>query len=454
MGKLFGTDGIRGVANRYPMDGPTAFSIGQAVTHFLKKGDKKIRIVIGRDTRITGLMLERSLESGIMSMGGEPCPVGILPTPGIAYMAKVMKADAGMVISASHNPYQDNGIKLFSGNGMKLSDTEEKAIEDLVLEGELPEKTPFSNGVGETRKMVEVLDQYVAFIAKTIPDHTSIKGMKIILDTANGATSSAAPLLFSRLGAEMEVIHNCPDGININRNCGSQHTGDLQKRVIETGAQLGVAFDGDGDRLIAVDEKGKEITGDQILLICAADLKERDKLKNNLIVSSVMSNIGLTKACRKLGIERHASGVGDRQILRDMLRLGAVAGGEESGHIILLDHHTTSDGMITALQVMASMIRNGAPLSELASTMDVYPQKLINVPVTGKPALSTLPHLQEFIKGVEKELGSEGRVLVRYSGTQNVCRVMVEGPSPGITKKYCRLIAEQITASLGPTLRQ
>ncbi len=449
MGKLFGTDGIRGEANRYPMDGATAFSVGQAITQFLKKKDKKTRIVIGRDTRITGQMLQRSLESGIMSMGGEPCPVGILPTPGIAYMARVVNADAGIVISASHNPYEDNGIKLFSGSGFKMTDSEEASIEDLTLGGRLPEEAPFSNEVGEILEIDKVIDKYINFIEKTLPEPTSIKGMKIVLDTANGATSVAAPILFSRLGADVEVIHNHPDGININRNCGSQYTRDLQKRVIETGAQLGIAFDGDGDRLIAVDEKGKEITGDQILLICAEALKEQGKLKNNLIVSSVMSNIGLTMACRKLGIERHASRVGDRQILQDMLRLGAVAGGEESGHIILLDHHTTSDGMITALQLMAAMIKKEAPLSDLASTMDVYPQKLINVPVSQKPDLSTLPLLQKTIMDVEKELGSEGRVLVRYSGTQNVCRVMVEGPSPEITEKRCRLIAEAIATALG-----
>ena len=449
MGKLFGTDGIRGEANRYPLDGPTAFVVGQAITRFLKRDDKKVRIIIGRDTRITGEMLECALKAGIMSMGGTPCPVGVLPTPGIAYMAGLMKADAGIVISASHNPYQDNGIKFFAGNGLKLTDTEEESIEDLILEGRLPKEAPLSSGVGQIERVDQVIDRYVSFIAATIPDDVSIKGMKIIVDTANGATSEAAPLLFSRLGADMEIIHNQPDGININRNCGSQHTHDLQKRVRESDAQLGIAFDGDGDRLIAVDEKGNEITGDQILLICAATSKEQGRLKNNLIVSSVMSNIGLTIACKRLGIERHASRVGDRRILQDMLRLGAVAGGEESGHIILLDHHTTSDGMITALQVMAAMVRKRTPLSELASLMDVYPQKLINVPVHRKPVLSTVLPVQDAILSVEKKLGSEGRVLVRYSGTQNVCRVMVEGPSVEVTEKYCRLIADQVTAALG-----
>ena len=449
MGRLFGTDGIRGEANRYPLDGPTAFIVGQAITRFLKNGGKNTRIIIGRDTRITGEMLERALESGIMSMGGTPCPVGVLPTPGIAYMAKILEADAGIVISASHNPYQDNGIKLFAGSGLKMTDSEEASIEDLIMEGGLTDEAPLSSGVGRIENVDEVMERYVSFIAGTISDDVSIRGMRVVLDTANGATHEAAPLLFSRLGAHMEVIHNKPDGLNINRNCGSQHTLDLQRRVRETGAQLGIAFDGDGDRLIAVDEKGREITGDQILLICAAALKEQGRLKNNLIVSSVMSNMGLTAACKRLGIERHASRVGDRRIIEEMMRLGAVAGGEESGHIILLDHHTTSDGMITALQVMADMVRKKATLSELASRMDVYPQKLINVPVSRKPVLSTVASVQDLILSVEKELGSEGRVLVRYSGTQNVCRVMVEGPSVEVTDKYCRLIAEQVSAALG-----
>ncbi len=449
MGRLFGTDGIRGEANRYPMDGPTAFSVGQAVTEFLKKGSRKVRIVMGRDTRISGEMLESSLASGIMSMGGTPCSLGVLPTPGIAYAVREMNADAGIVISASHNPYQDNGIKLFKSEGWKMTDSEEASIEDLIFEGRLPEKAPLSSGVGRMEKATEIMERYVSFIAGTIPNGISVKGMKIILDTANGATFEAAPLLFSRLGVQWEVIHNHPDGMNINHHCGSQFTQDLQERVKASGAQMGIAFDGDGDRLILVDEKGKEITGDHILLICAAALKEEGRLKNNLIASSVMSNIGLTIACRKLGIERHASDVGDRRILQDMLRLGSVAGGEESGHIILLDHHTTSDGMITALQVMAAMARKGAPLSELASVMEAYPQKLINVPIRQKPALSSVRTVQDAVSAAEKELGSEGRVLVRYSGTQNVCRVMVEGPSSEVTEKYCRLIAERIAAALG-----
>ena len=274
-------------------------------------------------------------------------------------------------------------------------------------------------------------------------------GMKIVLDTANGATHEAAPALFEALGADVTVIHNHPDGININDRCGSQYTADLEKKVQETGAAAGFAFDGDGDRLISVDEKGRKLTGDQILLICARDLKEEGRLKNNLLVSTVMSNLGLARACGKYGIDRHESPVGDRYVLEDMQRLGAVIGGEESGHIILLEHHSTSDGIITALQILAVMLKEKKPLSELSQMMDVYPQKLTNVPVREKPEIASVPRLVETIRQVEAELGREGRVLVRYSGTQNLCRVMVEAATMAITEQYCRQIVDQVRKSLG-----
>jgi phosphoglucosamine mutase len=276
-----------------------------------------------------------------------------------------------------------------------------------------------------------------------------MEGMKIVMDTANGATYRIAPEMFWELGADVEAIHNIPNGININDKCGSQYTEDLRKRVVDKGAAIGLAFDGDGDRLIAVDEKGKEITGDQILLICAKMLKEQDKLKNDLVVGTVMSNLGLRIACKKYGFNYHASKVGDRYVLEDMLRLGGVLGGEESGHTIFLDHHTTGDGIITAVQLIAAMVRSGKPLSELAAMMDIYPQCLINVVVKSKPDISTVPQIIKSIKGVEKKLGNSGRVLVRYSGTQNMCRVMVEGPSVDVTDKYCEEIADVVKKALG-----
>ncbi len=449
MGKLFGTDGVRGEANRYPMNAEIAFAIGQAVVYLLKKTHDRPRIVIGKDTRISGYMLEGALESGITSMGGNPYLVGVLPTPGIAFIAQSMRADAGIVISASHNPYQDNGIKIFNGSGFKLSDEQEEAIEELMMSNTLHGLVPPVREMGQAFRLEDAHGRYIVFVKNSFPRDLSIEGMKIVLDTANGATYKVAPDTFWELGADIEVIHNAPNGININDRCGSQHTEDLKKRVVETGAAVGLAFDGDGDRLIAVDEKGQEMTGDQILLVCARMLKEQGKLKNDLLVSTVMSNLGLRVACKRYGFGYHASKVGDRYVLEDMMRLGGVVGGEDSGHMIFLDHHTAGDGIITALQLVAAMVRTGKPLSELAKWMDVYPQKLINVDVRNKPDIATIPQVMAVIEGVEKELGDEGRVLVRYSGTQNMCRVMVEGPSDAITERHCAEIADVIRVHLG-----
>ena len=449
MGKLFGTDGIRGEANRYPMDSAVAFSVGQAITHVLRKSDRRTRVIIGKDTRISGYMLESSLEAGITSMGGDPYLVGVLPTPGIAFATFSMRADAGIVISASHNPFQDNGIKIFGGGGYKLSDDLEAVLENLVLGGQLPKLVPGVADMGQAYRLHDMHGRYIVFLKNTFPRDLSLEGVKVVLDTANGATYKVAPELFWELGAKVETIHNNPNGLNINDNCGSQHTADLRKRVVETGAAVGLAFDGDGDRLIAVDEKGREITGDQILLACALMLKEQGRLKNDLVVSTVMSNMGLRVACRKYGFQHHASKVGDRYVLEDMQRLGSVLGGEDSGHMIFLDHYTTGDGILTALQLLSAMIRAGKPLSELAAQMDVYPQKLINVDVSRKPDLATVPEVAEAIRQVESQLQDEGRVLVRYSGTQNMCRVMVEGPSVELTERYCTLIADELRKALG-----
>jgi phosphoglucosamine mutase len=448
MGKLFGTDGIRGEANRYPMDAAMAFAVGQAVTHILKKKDHTTRIIIGKDTRISGYMLESALESGITSMGGTPYLVGVLPTPGIAFMAESMRADAGIVISASHNPYQDNGIKIFSGNGFKLSDAQEDEIEKLILSGTLPELVPPPQNMGHAYRLNDVHGRYIVFLKNTFPRSLSMEGLKIAMDVANGATYTVAPEAFTELGAALTVIHNTPNGLNINDKCGSQHTEDLRKQVLESGAAIGLAFDGDGDRLIAVDEKGQEITGDQILIICAKVLKEEGKLKNDLLVSTIMSNLGLTLACKKYGFKHHASKVGDRYVLEDMQRFGSVIGGEESGHVIFLDHHTTGDGILTALQLIAAMLKADKPLSELARLMDVLPQKLINVDVKHKPDISTVPKIVTAIRQVEAELKEQGRVLIRYSGTQNMCRVMVEGPTKEITEKYCKELSEIVKKAL------
>jgi phosphoglucosamine mutase len=449
MNKLFGTDGIRGEANRYPISAEIAFSVGQAVAHVFKKNGHRARVIIGKDTRISGYMLESSLEAGITSMGGHPYLVGVLPTPGIAFIAQSMRADAGIVISASHNPYQDNGLKIFGGNGFKLTDEEEKIIEDLILNNKLNDLLPTAIGMGKAFRMEDVQGRYIVFLKNTFPRNLSMEGMKIVLDVSNGATYRVAPAAFIELGAEVEVIHNTPNGTNINDRCGSQHTQDLKKRVVESGAAIGLAFDGDGDRLIAVDEKGNEIRGDQVLIICADRLKKEGKLKNNLLVCTVMSNLGLRMACKKYGINYHTAKVGDRYVLEDMLRLGSVVGGEDAGHMIFLDHHTTGDGIIAAMQLIAAMVGESKPLSEMARMMDVFPQKLINIDVQRKPDITTIPSIVEAIRQAERELGEAGRVLVRYSGTQNMCRVMVEGPTDRVTEKYCQQIADIVTSELG-----
>ena len=449
MGNLFGTDGIRGEANCYPMNAETAFKVGQTVAHLFRRNSHRARVVIGKDTRISGYMLESSLEAGITSMGGDPYLVGVLPTPGIAFITQSMRADAGIVISASHNPYQDNGLKIFGADGFKLNEAQEKEIEDMILGNKLNNLLPKAKDMGKATRINDIHGRYIVFLKNSFPRDLSMEGMKIVLDTSNGATYRIAPDAFYELGANIEVIHNTPNGININDGCGSQHTKDLKKAVIKSKAAIGLAFDGDGDRLIALDEKGNEITGDQILVICANILKKEGSLKNNLLVSTVMSNLGLRVACKKYGFKHHASKIGDRYVLADMLRLGAIIGGEDAGHIIFLDHHKTGDGIIAAIQLIAAMLKENKPLSELAKRMDVFPQKLINIDVKNKPEISKIPRIKEIIRQVERALGEEGRVLVRYSGTQNMCRIMVEGPSSDATEKYCRQIADVVKSEIG-----
>ena len=448
MGKLFGTDGIRGEANRYPMTPEIAFGVGRAIAHLFKKEGHRAVVIIGKDTRLSGYMLESALESGITSMGGYSHLVGVMPTPAIAFVTQSMRADAGVVISASHNPFQDNGLKIFGGDGYKLTDDQENVIEDIVLSNKLADAMSTGQNIGKAFRPEGVNGRYIVFAKNSFPRHLSMEGMKIVLDTANGATYKVAPDTFNELGANVDIIHKTPNGVNINDKCGSQHTEILREKVVQSGAAIGLAFDGDGDRLIAIDEKGREITGDQIMVICANILKKEGQLKNDLLVTTVMSNLGLTVACKKYGFKHHASKVGDRYVLEDMKKLHGIIGGEEAGHMIFLNHHTTGDGIIAALQLVAAMIKEGKPLSELARMMDIFPQKLINVDVQRKPDIDKVPKLMEAIRQVEKELGDEGRVLVRYSGTQNMCRVMVEGPSDVVTEKYCRAIADVVKSEL------
>jgi phosphoglucosamine mutase len=360
-----------------------------------------------------------------------------------------MRADAGVVISASHNPYEDNGIKVFSGAGYKLSDEQENEIEELVLSGRLPEMLPPPREMGRAYRLDDAQGRYIVFLKNCFPRTLSMEGLKIVLDTANGATYRVAPATFRELGADVTVIHDEPDGLNINERCGSQHTDDLRKAVVAEGAAIGLAFDGDGDRLIAVDEKGSVLTGDQILIICASMLKREGRLRDDILVSTVMSNMGLRLACARYGFNNHAAQVGDRYVLEEMQRTGAVLGGEDSGHLIFLDHHTTGDGILTALQLIAAMLRAGEPLSELAKLMEVFPQRLINVDVASKPPLESVPEIVEAVAQVEAELKGEGRVLVRYSGTESLCRVMVEGPTVEMTERFATQLAAVVKAAIG-----
>ena len=448
MKKLFGTDGIRGIANQHPMTAEVALNVGRAIAYLSKREGHSPRIIIGKDTRLSGDMFESSLISGICSMGVHAISVGVIPTPGIAFLTHNMRADAGIVISASHNPMQDNGIKIFNGEGFKLSDEKENQIEELIFANNMHKLHPAPKELGKLSRMDDANGRYVDFLKQTFPQEINPEGTKIVLDCSNGATYRVAPAVFAELGIEVTTLFDQPDGKNINLNCGSQHPEALAAEVLRQKADVGFAFDGDGDRMIAVDDKGNVLTGDQALAICSAILKKEGKLKNNLVVRTVMSNLGLSVAFKELGIDSIFTQVGDRFVLEEMLAKGAIIGGEDSGHIIFLQHHTTGDGLITALQVLAAMKKEDKPLSELASIMMVFPQMLINLDVKKKPSIESIPEIMAVIKEVEKKLGDKGRVLVRYSGTQDMCRVMVEGPTKKETETYCRQIADVVEKML------
>jgi phosphoglucosamine mutase len=449
MGRLFGTDGIRGVANIEPMTAETALQVGRAVAFLFKRKGHRTKIVIGKDTRISGYMLEEAMVSGVCSMGGDAYLLGPLPTPGIAKMIQSQRADAGIVISASHNPFQDNGIKIFAANGCKLPDNKEDEIEELIVSQRLKGQLPAPGDLGKAYRIEDAEGRYIVFLKNTFPKELSMEGLKIVLDCANGATYKVAPHVFWELGADVHAIHVNPDGMNINHNCGAMNTGDLAEAVVQNKAAIGLAFDGDGDRLIAVDEKGKPVSGDTIIALCAGALQKEGKLKNSVVVTTVMSNSGLSMTFREMGIRHLRANVGDRAVLEKMLAEGAVIGGEDSGHIIFLEHHTTGDGIISGLQLVATLLKEGKPLSELAAMVPVNPQLLINIEVKSKPDLQTVPEVQHAIEQAERELGDTGRVFVRYSGTQQLCRVMVEAPTREMTESYCKKIADLVQKHLG-----
>ncbi len=449
MGKLFGTDGIRGIANQYPITSEMAVNIGKASAYLFKKENEPSSMVVGKDTRLSGDMLAHGLISGICSMGVDAYLVGTFPTPGIAYLTVSSRSIGGIMISASHNPYDDNGIKFFNQHGRKLSRPIEDEIERLLYGDAFD---VISSKIAETGRVFSIDDaghQYQTFLKQAISNEFSLNGMKIVMDCANGATYKIAPELFTDLGASVKPLFVKPNGKNINYHCGSQHPGKVIKAVVASGADIGLAFDGDGDRLIAVDETGNVITGDQILFVCAKVMKHQGILKNNLAVSSVMSNLGLRIALQNLGIHHVMVDVGDRHIMEKMMESGAVLGGEDSGHTIFLNHHTTGDGILTALKLIEAMQYESKPLSELAGIVTVFPQVLINVNVKNQPDLQSDPSIQKAVKSVEEKLGEKGRVLVRYSGTRPLCRIMVEGPTEDQTRAFARMIADVVSETLG-----
>lgn len=427
MRRLFGTDGVRGVANVYPMTTEMAVQLGRGVAYVFKDKKRRHRIVIGKDTRLSGYMIENAIAAGICSMGVDVLLVGPLPTPGIAFLTKNMRADAGVVISASHNPFQDNGIKFFAGNGFKLPDEAEQKIEDLIFSKEIDHLRPTADDVGKAFRIDDAKGRCIVFLKNTFSSAYTLDGMRIVLDCAHGATYKVAPAVFSELGAELTMIGVEPDGMNINRECGALHPEKVQKLIREKGADLGIALDGDGDRVIFVDEKGQIIDGDHIMAICASVMAKERKLRKKTLVTTIMSNMGLEVAMRNMGIGLIRTRVGDRYVVEEMVRGGYNFGGEQSGHLVFLNHITTGDGILAALQLLEIIIKSGRRLSELAKIMESYPQKLINVRVANRRDLSGVEEFQTKLAKFERILGERGRILVRFSGTEPVIRVMVEG---------------------------
>ena len=450
MKKLFGTDGVRGVANVHPMTTELAMQLGRASAYIFKSsGPRRHRIVIGKDTRLSGYMLESALVAGICSMGVDVLLVGPLPTPGIANITKSMRADAGVVISASHNAFQDNGIKFFSADGFKLPDDIELKIEKLLDSEKINALRPTATEVGKAFRIDDAGGRYIVYLKNTFPGDLDLTGLKIVLDCANGAAYKVAPAVFEELGAEVITLGVKPNGSNINAGCGSLHPEVISEAVKQHRADIGIALDGDADRAIVCDEFGNEVNGDQIMAICATDMLARKTLKKKTLVATVMSNMGLDIALRKAGGKIIKTAVGDRYVVEEMRKGGYNLGGEQSGHLIFLDHNTTGDGVLAALQLLAVMRRRNKPLSELAEVMIPLPQVLVNVRVRERKDIMTLPGVANAIGAVEQKLGDEGRVLIRYSGTEPLLRIMLEGQDKYEISSWANEIADLVKKQIG-----
>lgn len=449
MRKLFGTDGVRGVANLEPMTSETAMKLGRAAAHLFKRRSGRHQIVIGKDTRLSGYMLESALTSGICSMGVDVLLVGPLPTPAIAFLTRSLRADAGVMISASHNAYQDNGIKFFASDGSKLPDDLELRIEALITSNEIEHLRPTADEVGKAFRIDDAEGRYIEFVKRSLPRQLDFQGLRVVVDCANGAAYKVAPKVLRELGATVWVIGDKPDGTNINAKCGAVDPQCLQEAVVEHEAHIGIAHDGDADRSVFVCEQGRVIDGDHAIAALALDLHQCGQLKRHTLVGTVMSNFGLELAMTKAGIKLVRTPVGDRYILERMTAEGYNLGGEQSGHLIFLDHNTTGDGLISALQVLSLMKRTGRPLSDLARCMTAVPQVLLGVPVKQKPDLSTLPDVQSAIKAAEVKLNGTGRVLVRYSGTEPLLRIMVEGEQDAMIRSVADDLVGVVRTCLG-----
>jgi phosphoglucosamine mutase len=447
--KLFGTDGIRGVANVPPMTSEVALKLGRGLAHIVKRSDHRHRVLIGKDTRLSGYMLETALASGICSMGVDVLLVGPLPTPGIAFLTRSLRADAGVVISASHNPFQDNGIKCFGPTGFKLPDEIEAELETLVESDSIDALRPTATAIGKATRIDDAVGRYNVYLKSTFPRALALDGLRVAIDCGHGAAYRVAPEVLRELGADVIAIGVSPDGENINAGCGALHPERLQETVRVHGAHVGIALDGDADRCILVDETGQVVDGDEVMAILATHLHSRSELRADTLVTTVMSNLGLHVAMREYGITVVTTPVGDRHVVEAMVRGGYNLGGEQSGHIVFLDHATTGDGMITALAVLARMVESGQAVSELRRVMRRYPQVLVNVPVRAKPEVETLGPVQAAVSAAEAMLGERGRVLVRYSGTEPLLRVMLEGEEEQEIRTLADGIASAIATEIG-----
>ena len=448
--KLFGTDGIRGIPGEYPLDDATLERVGQALGKYLRAHGSQPRVLIGRDTRESGTHIAELIARGLASAGAEPVSAGVLPTPGVAWLVNREGFAAGVVISASHNPYHDNGVKLISSAGMKFPDAAEAEIEGFILSGE----SGGASGSSSAPRPIahhgdeKLHEDYLGGLARSVFAGAQIAGMKIVLDCANGAASKVGPQLFRSLGADVTALNNVPDGRNINAGCGSLHPEAMQKKVAETGAALGVAFDGDADRALFSTASGKLVDGDGVLLVAGRYLKSSGKLKGDVLVGTTMANLGLERALERSGLELVRTAVGDRYVLEEMQRIGANLGGEQSGHILFLDDATTGDGMLTAVK-MASIISIAGPLDTLVADLKIFPQKIVNVKVKSKPPLESLPEVSRLFAEAETALGNAGRVVLRYSGTEPLARVMVEAERAEDVQRWTESIASALRSAVG-----